>query len=74
MNIADICDVCDLPAAPHKPEECLDELKRKKKIADDMFDAAISLLVKMGEPLEIADEKIRDAVVALDVETWRYAV
>jgi hypothetical protein len=69
-----ICEICDQPAAPHKPEECLEELQRKKRIADSMFDAAVSLIVKMGEPLEIKDEKLREAVVSLDVVTWRYAM
>lgn len=69
-----ICEICEQPAAPHKPEECFQELRRKKKFADDMFNAAIRLIHKMEEPLEIKDEKIRNAVVALDVATWRYAI
>jgi hypothetical protein len=69
-----ICEICDQPAAPHKPEECFEELRRKKKIADDMFDAAVTLLVKVGEPTEIKDEKMQLAVLNLDLVTWRYAM
>lgn len=69
-----ICETCDLPAAPHKPEECVEELKRKKKIGDAMFNAAVELVVAMGEPMNIKDEKVQQAVLKLDLTTWRYAV
>lgn len=72
--MTNLCEVCDLPAAPHKPEECMEELVRKKKVADTMFTAAIQLVHKMGEPQDIKDKDVQQAVLKLDLETWRYAM
>lgn len=69
-----ICGVCELPGAPHKKEECLEELRRKKKIADTMYDAAVELVTKVGDPVKIQDEKLQQAVLKLDLATWRYAM
>lgn len=68
-----ICEVCDLPAAPHKSDECMQELVRKKKIADDMFDAAIKVIHHLEDPVSMKDEKLSSLVVSLDLATWRYA-
>ena len=38
----EICDSCGLPA-PHNLTDCLKELVHKKKIADEMFSAAIKV-------------------------------
>lgn len=70
----EICEVCDLPAAPHKSEECMQELIRKKKIADDVFAAAVHLTAEMGDPIKIRNKTIQKAVLDLDLATWRYAV
>lgn len=70
----EICEICDLPAAPHKPEECFEELKRKKKIADDVFAAAVHLVAEMGDPHKIRNKAVQQAVLGLDLATWRYAV
>lgn len=69
-----ICESCGLPAAPHKQEDCFKELVRKKRIGDAMFDAAIMVVKHLGEPQDIKDEKIQQAVLQLDLATWRYAV
>lgn len=69
-----ICGVCELPGAPHKQEECFEELCRKKRIADTMCDAAIELVTKLGDPVKIQDEKLQQAAIKLDLETWRYAM
>ena len=68
------CDSCGLPAAPHHVTECFQELVRKRKIADDMFHAAIKLIHSMEDPVTMKDEKLSNLVVSLDLTTWRYAV
>jgi hypothetical protein len=69
-----ICENCDQPAAPHKLEECLQELVRKRKIADDMFNAAVTVINLLGEPEDIQDKKLQQASLSLDLVTWRYAM
>lgn len=69
-----ICESCGLPAAPHNVTDCFQELVRKRKIADDMFGAAIKLIHYMEDPVKMKDEKLSGLVVSLDVVTWRYAM
>lgn len=69
-----ICETCDLPAAPHKQEECMQELIRKKKIADVVFAAAVHLTAEMGDPHKIRNKAVQQAVLDLDLATWRYAM
>lgn len=72
--MTEFCEDCGLPAAPHKMEECFKELVRKRKISDDMFDAAIKVVHKLGEPQNIQDSELQGAVLSLDLATWRYAI
>lgn len=69
-----ICENCGQPAAPHKLEECLQELVRKKKIGDEMFDAAIKVVNRLGDLDKIEDKELQGAVLTLDLVTWRYAM
>jgi len=69
-----ICEHCGLPAAPHNVTDCFKELVRKRKIADEMFNAAIKVIHKLGDPIKIPDEDLQNAVTSLDVQTWRYAM
>ena len=70
----DFCESCDLPAAPHNVTDCFQELVRKRKIADEMFDAAIKVVHHLEDPVKMKDEKLSDLVVNLDLMTWRYAM
>lgn len=70
----DFCASCGLPAAPHDLKDCFQELVRKRKLADGMFDAAIKLVHHLEEPVTMKDKKLGHLVVNLDVMTWRYAV
>ncbi len=69
----DFCEICGL-RPPHSKDDCFRELVRKKKIGDEMFNRAIKLLVKLGDPVDPKNKDIENEVVALDVETWRWAV
>jgi len=69
-----ICESCGLPAAPHDLAVCFKELVRKKTIADQMFTEAVAVVHKLGDPLKITDDDLRNAVLSLDLATWRYAV
>ncbi len=69
-----ICEHCDLPAAPHNLTDCFKELVRKKKIADQMFNAAITVVHKLGDPQDIKDEELQSAVLSLDLATWHFAM
>jgi hypothetical protein len=68
----DFCKICDL-TAPHSKDDCFAELVRKKKIADAMFQKAVSLLVKLGDPVDPKNKDLDSEIVALDLETWRWA-
>lgn len=70
----DLCPNCEQPTAPHNVTDCFQELVRKRKIADSMFDAAINLIHYMEDPVTIKDEKLSSLVVNLDLATWRYAM
>jgi hypothetical protein len=69
-----ICENCELPAAPHNVTDCFQELLRKKKIADEMFSAAIKLVHHLDDSLEIQNKKLQSMVINLDLATWHYAM
>lgn len=68
----DFCETCDL-LTPHEKDDCFKELVRKKKIGDEMFNRAINLIHKLGDPVDPKNKDIENEIVALDVETWRWA-
>jgi hypothetical protein len=70
----DICESCGLPASPHKVTDCVLELVHKKRIADEMFNAAIKLIHNLEDPVMMKDRKLSRLIVDLDLATWRYAV
>lgn len=72
--MTEICESCGLPAAPHNVTDCFKELIRKRKIADEMFHAAIKVIHHLEEPVTMKDKKLGQLVVNLDVVTWRYAM
>jgi len=69
----EICDSCGLPA-PHNLTDCFKELVHKKKIADEMFSAALKVVHHLEDPVTMKDQKLSSLVVSLDLATWRYAV
>lgn len=74
MKIYEICENCDLPAAPHNVTDCFKELLRKKKIADQMFNAAIRVVHRLEDPVKMEDKELQSAVLSLDLSTWQYAM
>lgn len=70
----DDCDLCGLPGIHNQDERCLKEVRRKRKLADEMFGAAISLVHALGDPVKIKDEAIVSKVLTLDLVTWKYAI
>lgn len=68
-----ICENCGLPAAPHKQEDCFRELVLIKNRSDHVFDAAVRVVAQLGDPMDIADKKLQNAVLELDLATWNYA-
>lgn len=69
-----LCESCGLPAAPHNVTDCFKELVRKRKIADEMFNAAVGVVHKLGDPQKIKDKVLQSAVLSLDLATWHYAM
>lgn len=69
-----VCESCGLPAAPHNVTDCFKELVHKKKIADELFNAALKVEVLLGDPQKIKSKKLQNATVALAVASWRYAM
>lgn len=69
----DLCDLCQLPGV-HPPADCLVEVCRKLKLADEMFLRAIQLVHVLGDPEKIKDQLVVSKVLALDLATWRYAM
>ncbi len=69
------CDTCGLPAAPHADADCFEELKRKYKCGDELFDSALALLSKMKDyEADPKYEPIRNELLRLDLASWRWAV
>lgn len=69
------CELCQMPGI-HEPldERCLKEVRRKLKLASEMFNASVSVLAALGDPILIKDEKLVQKVLDLDLVTWRYAM
>jgi len=69
----EICESCGLKA-PHKKEDCFQELVRSKKLADELFSAALEIEVFQGDPVKIKKKKLQNAAVSVAVASWRYAI
>lgn len=69
------CELCQMPGT-HAPldEGCVKEIRRKLKLADEMFSASTALVTALGDPILIKDEKLVQKVLDLDLVTWRYAM
>jgi len=67
------CELCGLPGI-HPQGDCLVEVRRKLKLADEMFTAAIQLVHALGDPAFIENKALVGKVLSLDLVTWRYAM
>jgi hypothetical protein len=69
-----LCDLCGYPSAHKQDDRCLNGVRRKLELADEMFMRATQLVHAMGDPVKIKNKALSRKVVGLDLSTWRYAM